>query len=246
MLILFDIDGTILLTQGAGVKAMADAGRELFGEHFTIDGVEFSGRLDTLIWNDLTRINNVLNSQEQHDRFRATYGRKLTERLQHNPTAKLLPGVRELVHAVLEIDHAMPGLLTGNYPETGRLKIRSAGLDPDVFKVNAWGCDAKLRRDLPPIAIEQHVRLTGRRLRGEEVVIIGDTPHDIDCAKAHGCRSIGVATGAFSVGHLRDAGADLAVENLAETQDLLRWMLQPAGGRYADCGPRAASATSRP
>ncbi len=226
MLILFDIDGTILLTQGAGIAAMQDAGRELYGEQFTIDGIEFSGRLDTLIWADLTRLNRLPNIDEQHERFRAAYGRKLAERLAADHIATLLPGVRELVHHLVDVDHATLGLLTGNYPETGRLKIQSAGLDPDLFKVAAWGCDGKTRRDLPPLAIAHHRRLTGRELAGEQVIIIGDTPHDIDCARAHGCRSIGVATGAFSVNDLQQAGADLAVETLADTASLVRWILE--------------------
>ncbi len=226
MLILFDIDGTILLTQGAGVKAMQDAGRELFGEHFTIDGVEFSGRLDTLIWSDLTKRNRIENTPEQHDRFRQTYGRKLSERLVAHRTATLLPGVAELVHEIIDVDHATVGLLTGNYPETGRLKIQHAGLDPDLFRVAAWGIDGKTRRDLPPLAMQRLQRLTGREVRGEEVVIIGDTPHDIDCAAANGCRSIGVATGAFSIDELARSGANLAVESLADTRALLRWMLE--------------------
>ncbi len=227
MLILFDIDGTILLTKSAGVNAMQDAGRELFGEHFTIDGCEFSGRLDSLIWNDLTRINNVENSPEQHERFRATYGRHLTHRLTTNPTAMLLPGVKDLVHELVDVDHATIGLLTGNYPETGRLKIQQAGLDPDLFRVAAWGIDGQSRRSLPPVAMKRHEQLTGRNLRGDEVIIIGDTPHDIDCAKANGCRSIGVATGAFSLHNLQSSGADLAVETLSNTEALVRWMLEP-------------------
>ena len=226
MLILFDIDGTLLLTQGAGVQAMLDSGRELWGERFTIDGVEFSGRLDTLIWSDLTRINGLVNDDANHDRFRAAYGRHLAQRLQDNPTARLLPGVRDLVHEIIDVDHATLGLLTGNYPETGRLKIQSAGLDPDLFKVAAWGCDGKVRRDLTPLAMKRHHQLTGRQVRGEEVVVIGDTPHDVDCAKAHGCRSIGVATGMFSVADLDAAGADLAVETLADTAGVLRWMFE--------------------
>jgi phosphoglycolate phosphatase-like HAD superfamily hydrolase len=231
MLVLFDIDGTILLTQGAGVKAMQDAGRDLYGQHFTIDGIEFSGRLDTLIWADLTQRNGVENTDHEHDRFRAAYGAKLAERLRTNPTAQLLPGVKALVEALDEADHATIGLLTGNYPETGRLKIQAAGLDPDLFKVNAWGCDGRARRDLPPLAMERHRQLVGRPITGESVVIIGDTPHDIDCARTHGCRSIGVATGAFSVADLQEIGADLTVPTLADTDGLLRWLLAvPAGG----------------
>ena len=228
MLILFDIDGTILLTQGAGVQAMRDAGRELWGEQFTIDGVEFSGRLDTLIWNDLTRINSVADDAANHDRFRATYGRHLAHRLQSNHTARLLPGVRELVHEIVDVDHPTLGLLTGNYPETGRLKIQSAGLDPDLFKVAAWGCDGRIRRDLTPLAMKRHQQLTGRQVRGEEVIVIGDTPHDVDCARVHGCRSIGVATGAFSIDDLEAAGADLTLPTLADTAGVMRWMFETA------------------
>lgn len=226
MLILFDIDGTILLTQGAGIDAMRDAGRELFGPHFTVDGVEFSGRLDTLIWSDLARSNGVENSPEQHDRFRAAYGRLLQHRLETHPTARLLPGVRDAVHHLAQREHVTLGLLTGNYPETGRLKIQKAGLDPDMFKVAAWGIDGGTRRCLPPVAMRRHADLTGQSVRGKDVVIIGDTPHDIDCARANGCRSIGVATGAFSTRELEDAGADLAVESLAESTTVVRWMLE--------------------
>lgn len=226
MLILFDIDGTLLLTQKAGVLAMQDCGRELFGEHFTVEGVEFSGRLDPLIWGDLAARNNVTDHHAEHERFRAGYGKHLRRRLDENPTALALPGVAAMVESLCEVDGVSIGLLTGNYPETGQLKIERAGLRFDAFQVHAWGIDGPSRRDLPPVAIKRHHELTKRALRGEEVVIIGDTPHDIDCARAHGCRSIGVATGWFDVPTLRDAGADLAVENLSEVEDVVAWMLK--------------------
>lgn len=225
MLILFDIDGTILLTSGAGVKAMDDAGRELFGEGFTMEGIEFSGRLDTLIWNDLVELNRIPPDRRDHDRFRALYGGKLAARLAANPTARLLPGVADLVDRLSREPKVTVGLLTGNYPETGRLKIRHAGLDPDLFTVAAWGCEGGCRRDLTPLAIERHAKASGRRLDSQAVVIIGDTPHDVDCAKAHGCRAIAVATGAFSVESLWEAGADLAVADLSDTSMLMEWLL---------------------
>jgi hypothetical protein len=80
MLILFDIDGTLLLTQGAGVRATEDAGRELFGQHFTIQGVEFSGRLDSLIWKDLAELNRIDRPEALHHQFRQAYGRHLRAR----------------------------------------------------------------------------------------------------------------------------------------------------------------------
>lgn len=229
MLILFDIDGTLLLTQGAGIAAMLDAGRELFGPHFTREGVEFSGRLDTLIWADLAALNKIDDHEQHHERFRAAYGRHLQMRLNNGHSARLLPGVKDLVERLRENKDFTLGLLTGNYPETGRLKINSAGLDPDVFEVAAWGCDAPTRRDLPPIALRHCQSRTGRCVQADDVVIIGDTPHDIDCAKAHGCRSIGVATGVFPIDALRKAGADLALADLSQTGDILGWLRQPSG-----------------
>lgn len=225
MLILFDIDGTLLLTEGAGIAAMVDAGRELFGDHFTRDGVEFSGRLDSLIWADLAKRNRIDDHNGHHQSFRAAYGKHLSRRLQNAPTAVLLPGVKQLVDELADRDDLTIGLLTGNYPETGRLKIESAGLDPDVFTIAAWGCDGATRRDLPVVAMRRLHEHSGRTITGEHTVIIGDTPHDIDCAKHHGCRSIGVATGAFTVDVLQQCGADLAVETLADADMILNWML---------------------
>jgi phosphoglycolate phosphatase len=229
MLILFDIDGTLLVTQGAGVRAMEDAGRELFGPHFTMEGIEFSGRLDVLIWNDLADLNRVERGDEHHETFRQAYGRHLTLRLHRDRTAKLLPGVEALVKRLSDDVDVTIGLLTGNYPETGRLKIQLAGLNPDMFQVTAWGCEAMRRRDLTPLAIDRHHKRTGRRLLHDRVIVIGDTPHDVDCAKAHGCRSIGVATGMFSVDVLTEAGADLAVPTLEDTDAILDWILQTPG-----------------
>jgi phosphoglycolate phosphatase len=225
MLILFDIDGTLLRTEGAAVKAMRDAGQELFGQRFTTDGIEFAGRIDSAIWRDLAALNGVADPDGAHDRFRATYGKHLQRRLASNPTSSLLPGVAEIVHALAARDDFTVGLLTGNYPETGRLKIHSAGLDPDLFKVAAWGCDGTCRRDLPPVALDRHAAASSSaRIAADRVVIIGDTPHDIDCARAHGCRSIGVATGQFSVDEIREAGADLAVSDLSNVLFIMNWL----------------------
>jgi phosphoglycolate phosphatase-like HAD superfamily hydrolase len=226
MLVLFDIDGTLLVTERAGVHGMQDAGRELFGPQFTFDGVEFAGRLDPLIWLELAARNGVEDSAVHHERFRAAYARHLQRRLKERPTARLLPGVAGLVdHLRAERDVTL-GLLTGNYPETGRLKIACAGLDVEVFKIAAWGCDGATRRDLPPVAIRAHERALGRSIPREQVVVIGDTPHDIDCAHHNGCRALGVATGVFSAASLREAGADLAVADLADAEAILGWIMK--------------------
>ncbi len=224
MLVLFDIDGTLLLTQNAGRDAMIEAGRALFGEAFTLEGVEIAGRLDPLIFAEAAQRCGIEQAHHHHDRFRDAYRDTLEQRFRRNPTAQLLPGAGELVDAVRRVESMTAGLLTGNYPETGRLKISSAGLDPSLFTVAAWGSDGGHRRELVVVAFREYRRVIGREIDPSDVVIIGDTPHDIDCAQANGCRSIGVSTGRFDRETLGRAGADLVVEDLRETELLLDWL----------------------
>lgn len=224
VLILFDIDGTILRTEGAGVASMLDAGRSLFAPEFTFDGVEVSGRLDHLIWTDLAARNGVEATDDNHTLFRETYGRLLAERLRTSPTARALPGVLDLLTWFRSDGQFVLGLLTGNYPETGQLKVRAAGVDPAWFPVAAWGIDGPTRRHLPPVAISRAMEAAGREVSPAQTVIIGDTPHDVDCARAHGCLSIAVATGRFSVDDLRSHGPDLVVADLADTAMIRSWI----------------------
>lgn len=224
MLILFDIDGTMLRTERAGVASMLAAGQELFGAHFSFEGIEVAGRLDALIWADLCARNAVEPSEGNHVRFRTRYGQHLAERLTKDPTARALPGVQPLLTELGRRDGFTLGLLTGNYPETGRLKIAAAGIDPDQFTIAAWGIDGASRRELPPVAMRRHREQLGRDIAAERVLIIGDTPHDVDCARHNGCKVIGVATGAFSVETLAEAGADLALSDLSDTARVVQWI----------------------
>ena len=233
MLILFDIDGTLLMTQGAGTRSMLAAARELYGDAFSFDGVEVAGRIDPLIWADVARANGIADPQAHHDRFRAAYARHLERRLAAENTVTALPGVTALLEA-LRAEGIALGLLTGNYPEAGLLKLRCAGLDPEFFAVAAWGCDALDRRGLAPLAIERHRERSGEALRPRQVLVIGDTPNDVDCAAACGCRSLAVATGGFPRAQLAGCGADLAVDDLTDTPGLLAWMLRRAPRRAAE------------
>ena len=225
ILVLFDIDGTLLLSQHAGAQSMHDATRELYGDAFTFDGVEIAGRIDPQIWHDLALANGIDDPLEHHDRFREVYARHLARRLAAANTVRVLPGVAALLEALGSVEGVTRGLLTGNYPETGRLKIEAAGLDPAIFEVAAWGCDGRSRRDLPGVALDRHAAATGARLAPGQVVIIGDTRHDVDCARANGCRSLAVATGSSSRDELVASEADLAVDDLSHTQEIVSWIL---------------------
>lgn len=223
-LVLFDIDGTLLRTQRAGIRAMLEAGRALFGARFHLDGIEFAGRIDPAIWAEAAAANGLDPGPANHARFRAAYGERLAVKLAAERSAHLMPGVAALVPRLAARTDLALGLLTGNYPETGRLKIRHAGLDPNLFAVCAWGSDGAARRDLPPVAMARHRERYRRPLAPAEVVIIGDTPHDVDCARHHGCRALAVATGNFPLEALAACGPDLALADLADGAALERWL----------------------
>ena len=118
-----------------------------------------------------------------------------------------LPGIRELVTALVADRRALVGLLTGNVEEGARLKLEPTGLLP-LFKVGAYGSDSGLRADLPAVAVARAEALDGRRYAGKDVVIIGDAPADIDCGAALGVTAVGVATGRHTVDELARHGPD--------------------------------------
>lgn len=224
MLVLFDIDGTILLSGGAGVRAFLRSCDELFAMETADDRRRFSGGLDPLIFRDLCAMHGVADWERHHDSFRERYRVALEKTLSEPGVVTPLRGARELVRAVDAHEGATLGLVTGNYPETGAFKLRTVGLDPTRFEVAAWGVDGNHRRDLPRVAMERYREKTTRTIDPRDVVVIGDTPHDVDCAKHNGCRVIAVATGMFSVDELRECGADLAVADLSDTPSLVKWI----------------------
>ncbi len=233
MLLLFDIDATMIVTQRSGLKAMLDAGRELYGPAFTLDGIEFAGRLDPLIFSDAFRNHGIPDSEAVQRQFREVYARHLFRRLQEPNVGRALPGVLPLLDALRGRNGLTLGVLTGNFEETGSAKLRACGIDPDRFTVRVWGDDSPHnppRRDhLPPVAFERYRRFAGAHPDPSRTVIIGDTPHDVACAKAHGCKCLGVGTGLHRAEQLLDAGADFALPDLSDTDRCLAWLLDAAG-----------------
>lgn len=220
-LILFDIDGTLLVTAGAGIAAMRDAGRTLFDERFSVDGLEFAGRLDPLLLVELLQLNSQPVTAANLDAFRRAYHQVLAERAQ-DPTrsfGRALPGVLGLLEKLRTAQAAM-GLLTGNFAETGAIKLRCCGIDPAWFNPAVWGDDSSLsppsRDHLPAIAMDRARSLGLGSIHPGDVLIVGDTPADVRCARANGCRSVAVATGKYNMQQLKDAGADRVLQDLSD------------------------------
>jgi phosphoglycolate phosphatase-like HAD superfamily hydrolase len=228
-LVLFDIDATLISTSRSGVHAMRDAGRELFRPDFTTERTEFSGRLDPLILADLLAHNAVPVTSDNLRAMRDAYKKHLVRRLAVPGIARTLPGVDDLTRALWGMPDTATGLLTGNFEDTGRIKLQAAGIEHHRFHVAVWGTDSPheppSRDHLPPVGLARFRARFGHDIDSGRVTIIGDTPHDVRCAVAAGCRSIAVATGMFSTARLHEAGADLVVETLADTAHLLDFMM---------------------
>lgn len=227
VLVLFDIDGTLLVTRGVGISAVLQSCREIFGREVESEARQFSGGMDPLIWRELCARHGFSGADAHHDRFRARYRELLEERLRAPGASIALPGVADLLRALAADGRLSLGLLTGNYPETGRMKIAAAGLDPELFEVAAWGIDGSHRRDLPRVAVERLRERTGRAVAGPDVLVIGDTPKDVDCAQAWGCRSLAVATGLYGMAELAAAGADRVVADLGDVRGIAEWITAP-------------------
>jgi phosphoglycolate phosphatase len=230
MLLLFDVDGTLISTGGVGIRAMGAAGRELFGPGFSESRTEFAGRLDPLIIDDLLRANTQQVSDENRSSMRAAYRKHLTAALQAPGTRRALPGVPELISSLVASNGAVVALLTGNFEDTGTLKLRACGIDDSSFSIRVWGDESPhnppQREHLPAVAIARYRQFFRREIAPSRAIIIGDTPHDVACARANGCRSLAVATGSFSVERLLEAGADHAVQDLSSTQEVIETLLR--------------------
>ena len=219
----------MLLTRGVGVSAFLEAAQSLFKVELTFEGVEVHGRTDPLIWQALAKRNGIEDHEPYADQLREGYHRILKHRVDQGGTRfDALAGAAALIKAVGDHAAMTAGLLTGNFQETGEIKLHAAGFDPAAFEVCAWGADAQTRRGLPPVAMKRFQQAVGRSIAAHEVVIIGDTTHDIDCARANGCWAIAVATGGDTKETLAACEPDLLVDDLSDTAGIMDWILARA------------------
>lgn len=204
---------------------MGDAGRELYGPGFTEHRVQYAGRLDPLIIEDLLRDNGQDVSAQNARAMRDGYRRHLERRLETAP-ARALPGVMALLAALRDRPDCTLGLLTGNFAETGVMKLRACGVDPEWFALAVWGDHSPhtpaRREHLSGVGLARFRARHGRHPR--RAVIVGDTPHDVSCALAGGCECLGVGTGKFSLDDLRRAGAHRVETDLSRTGEILAWL----------------------
>jgi phosphoglycolate phosphatase len=220
-LLLWDIDGTLLLTDGAGMRGMARAARKLYGDAFRWNGVSASGRLDPLILEDALARNGLSPSDDGHRTFHDTYLVELAAELELvRDRARAMPGIREAITTLRERSRmqndVVQGLVTGNYARAAPLKLRACGFDPTWFEIGAFGDEGRTRPDLVALALRRCHQQFAWSPDPQSVIVIGDTPLDIACAHVHGCVAFAVATGHHGVDELRTAGADVVVRDLSD------------------------------
>ncbi|MES2439473.1 MAG: HAD hydrolase-like protein, partial [Verrucomicrobiota bacterium] len=212
MLYLFDIDGTLVDTGGAGMAALKEATREIFGDEGP--SLDLAGATDLGIVANIHAHFEIEPTRERIDTYFEIYLGRLDWNLANGGfPGRVYHGVSELLAELSARPDATLGLLTGNTAGGAAAKVRHFGL-ASHFPFGAYGCDHADRNRLGPIALERAAIHAGRNFTAAETWVIGDTPKDIACAHAIGARCLAVATGQFSAAALEAAGADRVVESL--------------------------------
>lgn len=222
-LVLFDIDGTLLSSEGIGRTAMRRALGSIFGSPGN-PAYRYDGKTDRQIVRDVMRLeghsDEYIDSQMQ--KVMEVYLEGLRENAKSGKfNVRPLEGVAELLDALEPRNDVVLGLLTGNVEPGARTKLIAAGINPDRFRVNAFGSDHEDRPELPAIAQRRASEKLGLDIDGGRMVVIGDTPADIACGRSLGAKAIGVASGHYTVEQLQEHDPYAVFPSLANTQQLL-------------------------
>jgi phosphoglycolate phosphatase len=233
-LVLFDIDGTLVLTGGAGIRAMNRACEELVGHPQALEGIPVAGRTDRIILTDVaTRAGHSLDDgllDQLRERYIAHLRTEIERpgRLQsfeslgpRSGIKAVMPGIRELLEILDRRSDVLLGLLTGNFQQGALIKLEHFDLWR-YFQCGAFGDDSADRNDLVPFAVERARHRGLDDIEPSRIFVVGDTPHDVACARAVAAVPIAVATGGFTSDQLRESGADIVYENLADPTPFLK------------------------
>ena len=227
-LVLWDIDGTLIRARALLKQTWDEALATVFELEDEIARVEMAGKTDSQIVLEVLALHGWTDDRAvpHLDRFRETYIAGLHEvREILADHIDVLAGSREILPRLAELG-VHQSLLTGNYEAAARLKLGSVGLDHHLdFEVGAFGSDDHDRLKLVPVAVAKGRRLRDASLTSAEVIVVGDTPRDIACARAGGARAVAVATGQFSAATLAEHHPDALLSDLADTEAAVRAIL---------------------
>jgi len=217
--ILFDIDGTLLDSGGAGTMSLTIAFEEVFAVRDAFRSISMAGKTDAQILKEAFELYKIDYSNGIMPEFYRNYVRLLREHIR-KASGHIKPGIREALRELQARKECILGLLTGNIEEGARVKLDFFGLN-SYFSIGAFGSDDEDRNKLLPIAVDKLCQMYSVKVGFRDCVVIGDTPRDISCSKPYGAFSIAVATGPYSAGTLSAAGADFVFDDLSNTEAFL-------------------------
>lgn len=220
-ILLFDIDGTLMLSGGAGRRAIDRAFFDLHGINGAFEGIVPDGNTDPKIFSEIVANHRLALADETaaFAEFATRYAEHMVDEMHRSEGAHLMPGVLPLLDSLVQRTDLSLGLLTGNLERTARIKLDRFDLNR-FFSFGAFSSDHAEREALVPIAAERAEAHLGRAIGlGSQVIVIGDTPMDVACALAHGATAIGIAASRYSVPELEAAGAHLALPSLDHSRE---------------------------
>ena len=214
-LLLFDIDGTLITSGGAGEAALKDAMRSRFDVEEDLNGIILAGATDARIARELLQKHSIAVSAENVAALLDTYLGHLDERIGRHD-GKLLPGILPLLNSLSERSDAVLALLTGNVSRGAEIKLTHYGVW-DFFEFGAFADDHHDRNELGKFARARALERHGEEFPPSRIYVIGDTPKDIECGRAIGACTVAIATGHYSSAELRDHAPDFLFEDLSDT-----------------------------
>jgi len=227
-LVLFDIDGTLVNTGGAGTEAMNRTFAEICQIAEAFADIHMSGKTDPAILAEALAHHQLQPGDGILEAFHDRYIFHLRHTIQQSKRPRrLMPGIPELLEALAPRSDVLLGLLTGNFAQGAQLKLESFGIW-QYFRLGAYGSDSSDRNALVPVAQERARALLEYDFPSEQTVVIGDTPRDIACAQAHGARVVAVATGNYSLDELQQHQPDHCLADLGDVPAVLRVLIQRA------------------
>lgn len=217
--ILFDIDGTLIDSGGAGVRALNLTFEKVFSVPNAFRSISMAGKTDLQILTEGLRLHGIDSANGAFSEFFAAYA-DLLEKTMDAGRGHVKAGIREALDLLEKTEGFTLGLLTGNIERGARIKLEAFGL-AGYFDIGAYGDDDADRNRLLPIAVEKLRNTRALEIDYKNCIVIGDTPRDVECSKPYGAYSIGVATGPYSYDHLEEAGADAVFCDLSDTAGFL-------------------------
>jgi len=218
-LYLFDIDGTLITSAGAGETSFREAVHEVCGGHSALHGVNFAGNTDTGIAREVLIAAGKEPSQENIMSLLDAYLAKLSDRM-HLHEGRLLPGIVTILDRMKERPDCILALLTGNLAKGAEVKLTHYGVW-HYFGFGAYADDHHVRNELGPVAMARALEDHGEEFTPDQIYVIGDTPRDIECGKAFGAVTVAVATGKYSRAELASHSPDFLFDNLSDVNAVM-------------------------